>query len=105
MPRMAHARAAPLPAPWHNTYAPLLLPLTALPPACSLALPPLRSSYKSRFKVTGTGKVVYARPGHVHKRFNKSKSQLLRLGGPLRVMRPRYAKVVRKLGFKTRNLS
>lgn len=120
----------------------------------------LCSAYKSRFKVTGTGKVVYARPGVVHKRFNKTKSQLFRLAnlrvmqktcaawggggrqwgaqrwgwagslgavgclphgpfaaGPparpptwpacLRPFQPprRYAKTVKKLGFKTRTLS
>ncbi|KAI7846324.1 hypothetical protein COHA_000161 [Chlorella ohadii] len=63
------------------------------------------SSYKSRFKVTGTGQIVYKRAGYVHKRFNKSKSALGRLGGPLAVMKPKYAKTVRKLGFKTRRLS
>ncbi|PRW61032.1 DNA (cytosine-5)-methyltransferase CMT2-like [Chlorella sorokiniana] len=63
------------------------------------------SSYKSRFKVTGSGLVVYKRAGYVHKRFNKSKSALGRLGGPLAVMKPKYAKTVRKLGFKTRRLS
>lgn len=121
-------------------------PPSLLPPLPSLPQP-TRSSYKSRFKVTGTGKVsaqlaaggrgggaeprrplqastagsptrpsspcppscclpqvLFDRPGHVHKRFNKSKSALFRLSAK-RVMRPAYAKVVRKLGFKTRNLS
>lgn len=48
--------------------------------------------------------VMFDRPGHVHKRFNKSKSALFRLSAK-RVMRPAYAKVVRRLGFKTRSLS
>ena len=52
--------------------------------------------------MTGTGKVLYPRPGHVHKRFNKSKRQLFDLSG-LRVMQKTYAKTVRKCGFKMRS--
>lgn len=55
---------------------------------CTLSLP--CSSYKSRFRVTGTGKVLYARPGHVHKRFSKSKRQVGgQGGGPRRPSRGR----------------
>ncbi|EFN52243.1 hypothetical protein CHLNCDRAFT_139123 [Chlorella variabilis] len=60
------------------------------------------SSYKRRFKLTATGKVLYPRPGHVHKRFNKTKRQLFELSG-MQVMKPRYAKTVKKIGFKLRH--
>ncbi|KAL4423829.1 hypothetical protein ABPG75_001130 [Micractinium tetrahymenae] len=59
------------------------------------------SSYKSRFRVTGSGKVLYARPGHVHKRFSKSKRQLFDLSH-YQALTPRYAKTVKKIGFKLR---
>lgn len=61
------------------------------------------SSYKSRFRLTGSGKVLYARPGHVHKRFNKSKRQLFDLSH-YATMTPKYAKTVKKIGFKMRKL-
>lgn len=77
------ARCPPLASP---------LPAHALPPR----------SYKRRFKLTATGKVLYPRPGHVHKRFNKTKRQLFELSG-MQVMKPRYAKTVKKIGFKLRH--
>ncbi|PSC70598.1 50S ribosomal L35 [Micractinium conductrix] len=61
------------------------------------------SSMKSRFRLTGGAepKVMYSRPGHVHKRFNKSKRQLFALSGT-QALTPKYAKVVKKLGFCAR---
>ena len=46
---------------------------------------------------------MYKKAGYVHKRSNKSKSALQRLSGTA-VMKSKYAKTVRKLGFKTRAL-
>lgn len=53
----------------------------------------VRSSYKHRFKVTATGKILFPSPGYVHKRFNKSHRQLGDLSKK-QVMKPRYAKTV-----------
>ncbi|KAI3432874.1 hypothetical protein D9Q98_010457 [Chlorella vulgaris] len=60
------------------------------------------SSYKHRFKVTATGKILFPSPGYVHKRFNKSHRQLGDLSKK-QVMKPRYAKTVKKLGFALRH--
>jgi ribosomal protein L35 len=60
------------------------------------------SSYKHRFKLTGNGKVIYPRPGYVHKRFNKSKGQLGELSGT-QALKPRYAKAVKRLAFRMRH--
>lgn len=64
-----------------NAASPRIVQRCSQRPHCALTqpgpAPPLpRSSYKSRFRITGSGKVLYARPGHVHKRFSKSKRQV-----------------------------
>ena len=59
------------------------------------------SAFKSRFKMTGTGKIRYMRPGHVHKRYNKGSRQLQELG-ETKVMQATYAKTMRRLGFTMR---
>jgi ribosomal protein L35 len=58
-------------------------------------------SLRRRFKLSAGGKVLYPRPGHVHKRFNKTKRQLFDLSGK-QALTPAYAKVLRKLGFALR---
>lgn len=60
------------------------------------------SSYKERFKMTGTGKIRYMRPGAVHKHFNKSRRQNAELS-KTKVLYETYAKTMRKLGFKMRS--
>lgn len=57
------------------------------------------SSYKERFKLTGTGKVLFPGLGHVHKRFNKGRQQRLRLS-KTKVLHLAYAKTMKRLGFK-----
>lgn len=59
-------------------------------------------SYKSRFRTLGSGEIKYQRPGHVHKRFNKSGRQRLDLKKPQEV-KPSYAKIMKKLGFVSRS--
>ena len=70
------------------------------PPFIGKKLKPF-SAYKSRFKMTGTGKIRYMRPGRVHKRYNKGRRQLAALGDS-NVMQETYAKTMRKLGFTMR---
>ncbi|KAL4446243.1 hypothetical protein ABPG77_003050 [Micractinium sp. CCAP 211/92] len=89
-----------------NAASPRIVQRRSQRPHCALTqpgpAPPLpRSSYKSRFRITGSGKVLYARPGHVHKRFSKSKRQLFDLS-QYQALTPRYAKKVKKIGFKMR---
>jgi ribosomal protein L35 len=59
------------------------------------------SSFKRRFKVTGSGSIRCMSPGFVHKRFNKSKKRLNRLSKGILVP-PSYEKVMLKLGFSSR---
>ena len=59
------------------------------------------SSFKRRFKVTGSGSIRCMSPGFVHKRFNKSKKRLNRLSKGILVP-PSYEKVMLKLGFTSR---
>lgn len=58
-------------------------------------------AFKSRFKMTGGGKIMYMRPGHVHKRHNKGRGQLLELS-KVKVMHPTYEKTMKRLGFVSR---
>lgn len=51
--------------------------------------------------MTGSGEIKYQRAGHVHKRFNKSNRQRRELG-TAKIMNPTFAKIVKKLGFKSR---
>jgi ribosomal protein L35 len=60
------------------------------------------SSYKERFKTTGTGKIRYMRPGHVHKRCKKSSRHNAQLA-KTQLVQPAYAKIMRKIGFKMRS--
>lgn len=61
------------------------------------------SAFKNRFKMTGTGKIRYMRPGNVHKRHNKGRRQLQDLG-ETQVMQTTsaYAKTMKRLGFVMR---
>ena len=83
--------------PHRRTPAP---PRPLLPPPRHPPLPAC-SAYKSRFKVTASGLVRYQRPGHVHKRFNKSRRRLCGLKGT-KIVGATYTKVFKKLGFHLR---
>jgi len=57
------------------------------------------SRYKERFKLTGTGKVLFFHPGHRHKRWSKTSKQL-RTHRRSAVLHSTYATTMKKLGFK-----
>ncbi len=57
------------------------------------------SRYKERFKLTATGKVLFFRPGHRHKRWAKTSKQLRNLRKSV-TMHDTYAHTMKKLGFK-----
>ena len=59
------------------------------------------TAYKRRFKITGGGKILYSRPGYVHKRTNKSRSRLFRLAKEGQLSEA-YANIMKKLNFKLR---
>lgn len=59
------------------------------------------TAYKRRFKITGGGKILYSRPGYVHKRTNKSRSRLFRLAKEGQ-LNEAYANIMKKLNFKLR---
>jgi ribosomal protein L35 len=59
------------------------------------------TSYRSRFKMTATGKIRYMRPGRTHKRHNKGRRQLADLGAT-QMMDEAWAKTMRRLGFVMR---
>lgn len=51
--------------------------------------------------MTATGKIKYMRPGHVHKRFSKGRSQLQELSQS-KTMHVTWAKTMKRLGFTMR---
>ena len=59
------------------------------------------SSFKRRFKMTGSGAIRAMSPGFVHKRFNKSNKRLNRLSKGILVP-PSYEKMMKQLGFTSR---
>jgi ribosomal protein L35 len=59
------------------------------------------SSFKRRFKMTGSGAIRAMSPGFVHKRFNKSNTRLNRLAQGILVP-PSYEKMMKQLGFTSR---
>jgi ribosomal protein L35 len=59
------------------------------------------SSFKRRFKLTGSGAIRAMSPGFVHKRFNKSNKRLNRLSQGILVP-PSYEKMMKQLGFTSR---
>jgi len=59
------------------------------------------SAFKSRFKMTATGKIRFMRPGNVHKRHNKGRRQLQDLG-QTQMVQDTYAKTMKRLGFVMR---
>ena len=59
------------------------------------------SSFKRRFKMTGSGAIRAMSPGFVHKRFNKSNKRLNRLSQGILVP-PSYEKMMKQLGFTSR---
>jgi ribosomal protein L35 len=52
--------------------------------------------------MTGSGKIRYMRPGNVHKRFNKGRSQLHELGRT-QIVHTAWAKTMKLLGFTMRH--
>ena len=56
---------------------------------------------KGRFRMLANGDIKYQRAGHVHKRFNKSNRQRRELG-QAKIMDPAFARMFKKLGFKSR---
>lgn len=60
------------------------------------------SAFKRRFKLTGGGQIRYMRPGHVHKRFNKSSTQLQKLA-KTQLVHSSWAKTMKKIGFVMRH--
>ncbi|EIE24704.1 hypothetical protein COCSUDRAFT_32793 [Coccomyxa subellipsoidea C-169] len=57
------------------------------------------SSFKERFKLTGTGRVKYMPPGHRHRRSRKSADQNRQLRKSSMLFST-YAKTMKKLGFR-----
>lgn len=51
--------------------------------------------------MTGSGKVMFVGLGHVHKRFNKGRTQGARLAKN-KQLHAAYAAVVKRLGFRQR---
>ncbi|KAK9844548.1 hypothetical protein WJX74_003893 [Apatococcus lobatus] len=64
----------------------------------------LYSSYKERFKMTGSGKIRAMRPGHRHKRFVKSNNQNRALR-KTKLVHHAYAQTMKKLGFRMRSFA
>lgn len=62
------------------------------------------SSYKERFKMTGSGKIRAMRPGHRHKRFVKSNNQNRALR-KTKLVHCAYAQTMKKLGFSMRSFA
>ncbi len=71
------------------------------PPSEAGGPPKGYSSFKRRFKMTGSGAIRAMSPGFVHKRFNKSKKRLNRLSQGILVP-PSYEKMMKQLGFTSR---
>ena len=65
----------------------------------SLASSQVYSTFKERFKLTGTGKIRLMHPGHRHKRTPKSSDQNRRLRKGMNLF-DTYAKTMKKLGFR-----
>ena len=63
---------------------------------------PCCRSYRERFKTTGSGAIVYQRPGHRHKRFAKGPKRKRQLRGR-NVLQVTYAKTMKRLGFVARS--
>lgn len=59
------------------------------------------SSYKERFKTTATGLIMYKRPGHRHKRFNKGPHRNRQLRRTQLVTNA-YTATMQRLGFVSR---
>ncbi|DBA74951.1 TPA: hypothetical protein ACH3X1_010297 [Trebouxia sp. C0004] len=59
------------------------------------------SSYKERFKTTATGLILFKRPGHRHKRFNKGPHRNRQLRRT-QVLTNAYTATMQRLGFVSR---
>lgn len=60
------------------------------------------SSFSERFKVTGSGLIVFKRPGHRHKRFSKGPHRNRQLRRT-QVLTNAYTTTMKKLGFVSRH--
>ncbi|KAL0034063.1 hypothetical protein WJX79_006512 [Trebouxia sp. C0005] len=59
------------------------------------------SSYKERFKTTASGLILFKRPGHRHKRFNKGPHRNRQLRRT-QVLTNAYTATMQRLGFVSR---